>query len=137
MLGLALGADEDLTKPVSPRELGARVTGLLRRAGAPAAALAAAPALLHDDAAGQRICLRGEPLARTRREYRLLACLLAGAGRIHTRDALLAAAWGDDSDSPDRTVDPHLKTLRPKLREPDPSRAYIQTHRGMGYYPNL
>ena len=59
--------------------------------------------------------------------------LLRGAGRIHSRDALLAAAWGDDSESTDRTVDTHIKTLRAKLRELDASREYISTHRGMGY----
>jgi two-component system catabolic regulation response regulator CreB len=137
VVGLEIGADDYVLKPFSPRELAARVKALLRRAGAPAAALAASPALLHDDAAGQRICLRGEPLALTRREYRLLACLLAGAGRIHARETLLAAAWGDESDSHDRTVDTHIKTLRAKLREADPSREYIQTHRGMGYCLNL
>ena len=88
---------------------------------------------MQDDPAGQRIHLHGQPLALTRREYRLLACLLAGAGRIHARDTLLAAAWGDDSDSTDRTVDTHIKTLRAKLREADPAREYISTHRGMGY----
>jgi two-component system catabolic regulation response regulator CreB len=130
VLGLELGADDYLPKPFSPRELAARVKALLRRAAAPAAA---APPVFHDDAAGQRIFLHGQPLALTRREYRLLSTLLAGAGRIHAREALLAAAWGDDSESTDRTVDTHIKTLRAKLREADPAREYISTHRGMGY----
>jgi two-component system catabolic regulation response regulator CreB len=140
VLGLELGADDYLAKPFSPRELSARVKALLRRAGTQTAAAtpAARPApLFHDDEAGQRISLRGQPLALTRREYRLLACLLRGAGRIHSRDALLNAAWGDDSESTDRTVDTHIKTLRAKLREADAGREYISTHRGMGYCLDL
>ncbi|WP_035202574.1 two-component system response regulator CreB [Acidovorax sp. CF316] len=139
VLGLELGADDYLAKPFSPRELAARVKALLRRAGTQAVAVAAAaPApLFHVDEAGQRISLRGQPLALTRREYRLLSCLLRGAGRIHSRDALLNAAWGDDSESTDRTVDTHIKTLRAKLRDVDAGREYISTHRGMGYCLDL
>ena len=132
VLGLELGADDYLAKPFSPRELAARIKALLRRAAMPApAAVAATPFV--DDETGQRITLHGQALPLTRREYRLLSHLLRGAGRIHSRDALLAAAWGDDSESTDRTVDTHIKTLRAKLREVDAGREYISTHRGMGY----
>ena len=134
VLGLELGADDYLAKPFSPRELAARIKALLRRAAMPAPAptpVAATPFV--EDEAGQRITLHGLALPLTRREYRLLSHLLRGAGRIHSRDALLAAAWGDDSESTDRTVDTHIKTLRAKLRERDASREYISTHRGMGY----
>jgi len=142
VLGLELGADDYLAKPFSPRELAARARALLRRAAAPPTSpfspfspCQSTPrsAPFHDDPQGQRVQLHGHALALTRREYRLLSCLLAGAGRIHSRAALLTAAWGDDSESTDRTVDTHIKTLRAKLREVDPATDYIVTHRGMGY----
>lgn len=141
VLGLELGADDYVAKPFSPRELSARVKALLRRASAPSAAPALAtpvPNRIHagpfqDDAQGQRLYFNGQALPLTRREYRLLATLLASAGRILSRDALLTAAWGDDSESTDRTIDTHIKTLRAKLREVEPSGEYITTHRGMGY----
>ena len=142
VLGLELGADDYLAKPFSPRELAARARALLRRAAAPPTSpfspfspCQSTPRStpFHDDPQGQRVQLHGHALALTRREYRLLSCLLAGAGRIHSRAALLTAAWGDDSESTDRTVDTHIKTLRAKLREVDPATDYIVTHRGMGY----
>ncbi|AVO41088.1 two-component system response regulator CreB [Simplicispira suum] len=139
VLGLELGADDYLAKPFSPRELAARARALLRRAAAPPSSTSppaqppAPSATFYADRSGQRILLHNQALPLTRREYRLLSCLLAGAGRIHTRDALLSAAWGDDSESTDRTVDTHIKTLRAKLREVDPATDYIVTHRGMGY----
>lgn len=137
VLGLELGADDYVAKPFSPRELAARVKGLLRRATPAAQAVANHAANnshpFHDDVAGQRMHFNGQPLSLTRREYRLLSALLAGAGRIHSRDHLLTAAWGDDSESTDRTIDTHIKTLRAKLRAVDASREHITTHRGMGY----
>lgn len=132
VLGLELGADDYIAKPFSPRELVARVRALLRRARLSPPS-PATPSLFAWDEHGADICFDGHSLALTRRELGLLRRLLAAPGRIHTRESLLDAVWGQQADSGDRTVDTHVKTLRAKLREVRPELELIVTHRGLGY----
>ena len=135
VLGLELGADDYVTKPFSPRELLARVRSMLRRSRLQPAAteLSGSCSTFEMDAHGQRVSLNGQVLNLTRREFGLLADLLQHRGRIRSREALLSSVWGLETDSTDRTVDTHIKTLRAKLLQVDSASDHIVTHRGMGY----
>jgi two-component system catabolic regulation response regulator CreB len=147
VVGLELGADDYVAKPFSPRELVARVRTILRRAAraaganpAPAAAAGvaigsspAAVAPLRVDAERRLIHYYGRPLDLSRYEFGLLGTLASRPGRVWTRDELLAQVWGVDSDSFDRTVDAHVKTVRAKLKAIAPEVEPIVTHRGTGY----
>jgi len=135
VLGFEIGADDYVVKPFSPREVAARLRVILRRT-APQASVhlpqADGTPLLLDEAAAQ-VRHKDIILPLTRYEYLLLRHLLHHPGRVFSRNQLLDAVWGHDSDSTDRTVDTHIKTLRAKLRAVSPELDPIQTHRGMGY----
>jgi len=135
VVGLELGADDYVAKPFSPRELVARVRTILRRAARPAAAAApaATPTPFAIDDGRRQIRFYGRLLELSRYEYGLLKTLAARPGHVYTRETLLNLVWDDASDSLDRTVDAHVKTLRAKLKAIAPALEPIRTHRGSGY----
>jgi two-component system, OmpR family, catabolic regulation response regulator CreB len=145
VVGLELGADDYVAKPFSPRELVARVRGVLRRT-ARASSEAVAPAAprtpstappevraLVVDESRMQIRYYGRLLELSRYEFGLLKTLAARPGHVFTRDALLERVWGNDTESMDRTVDAHVKTLRAKMKVVAADVEPIRTLRGSGY----
>jgi two-component system, OmpR family, catabolic regulation response regulator CreB len=141
IVGLELGADDYVAKPFAPRELVARVRTVLRRVNAREAvydasahgSVAPRASVFTVDEDRRRISFCGHALDLTRYEYGLLRTLISRPGRVFSRDELLARVWGDSTESIDRTVDAHVKTLRAKLKTVAPGLDPIQTRRGAGY----
>jgi two-component system, OmpR family, phosphate regulon response regulator PhoB len=129
--GLSLGADDYLTKPVSPQELSLRVRGLLRRLASPpvtaGSTLAAGPITI--DRSAHRASVGGQELNLTATEYKLLLTLVERRGRVQTRPQLLETVWEAQPDIQTRTVDMHVQRLRTKLGD---AGKLFETVRGFG-----
>lgn len=132
VVGLEIGADDYVVKPFSPRELGARVKVILRRARAPSHAAADAAAFTVDRGR-QRVEYHGTALELTRSELMILLALLERPGRVLSRRQIMERAWDEPDMSQERAVDTHIKTLRAKLRAVAPDDDPIETRRGLGY----
>lgn len=133
VVGLELGADDYVPKPFSPREVMARIKAILRRSRSPAAEPEPPPLsyrALRMDVGRHEVRYHGKIVSLTSKEFRILQSLLASAGRVLSREAILSKVWGDETHVTDRTVDVHIANLRQKI--PLLAKA-IETVKDVGY----
>lgn len=122
-----LQVDEYVTKPFSPIVLVKRVSALLRRSK-PIDGKTFVFEGITVDFAAHTVTKNGEKIVLTTKEFEILKSLIENQGQVLSRDQILDAAWGFDSDIADRIVDTHIKNLRKKL-----NCEAIHTVKGVGY----
>ena len=130
--GLDAGADDYMTKPFSPRELGSRVRALLRRSRDFDADETLVRGPLTLDRAAHRVSAAGVEIGLGHTEFKLLGFLMKHPERVYSRAQLLDHVWGPGTFIEERTVDVHVLRLRKALR-PHGADTLIETVRGAGY----
>lgn len=130
--GLNLGADDYMAKPLSMREVKARVKAVLRRFKGDASTTE--PPIQFDqlliNPSAKWVTVKGDPLSLTKLEFEILNLLVAHRGQVFSREELLQRCWPDNTIVLDRTVDVNIARLRKKLGSYG---SYIKSRSGYGY----
>ncbi len=137
VVGLELGANDYMSKPVRLRELVARVKAQLRDGKddlKPVNQIVIGGLFI--DLESRIVSIDNESKELTFKEFELLATLAKNPNRVFTRDQLFAKVWGSDFLGESRTVDVHIRYLREKLENNPSQPKHIQTVRGVGYRLN-
>jgi DNA-binding response OmpR family regulator len=130
--GFDAGGDDYLRKPFEAAELLSRVRALLKRAAKETPAKSYKAANVEIDPASRSILVDGEPVAFTAKEYDLLEYFVTNAGRVITRDEILANVWGGQHETDSNVIEVFVCHLRGKIGDND--NQIIRTIRGVGYF---
>lgn len=135
LMGLDLGADDYLTKPIRPHLFVSKIKSLLRRYQDNLTPLPSSPSNqivkagdIEIDKERFTVWRNGETIELPRKEFNLLLLLASKSGKVFTRDEILRKIWGSDIIVGDRTIDVHIRKIREKLGD-----GYIKTLKGIGY----
>jgi len=133
--GLAMGADDYVVKPFSPRELVERVKAILRRSNQ--AAVRPAVLISHNglemDMEKHKVARNGNLIALTSSEFKILKALMSSPGKAFSREELLNQCYQNAEAVIDRVVDVHIGKLRQKIEDNPAQPLFILTVRGHGY----
>ena len=133
--GLMTGADDYVTKPFSPAELTARIDALYRRIGGDTQTetelIAQGPFVMNTR--NHTLEKQGSRVRLTQVEYAILKLFMQNPGRALSREDILRAVWGKDSDADLKIVDVNIRRLRIKIEDDTASPTYITTVWGFGY----
>ncbi len=134
VIGLEIGADDYIRKPITPRKLAARVKALFRRYEQGPAAPSEEPVInagrLEINRTNRTVHLGSREIFFPRKEFEILALLAGSPGKVFSREMLLDQIWGNDVVVIDRTVDVHIRKIREKLGD---EAERIETLNGVGY----
>src|ERR1022692_1000595 len=141
IVGLEIGADDYLPKPLNPRELVARIRAILRRTQSGDKSVDSGAQIpevvrvgdIELDPATRIVLQNGKPVELTSVEFNLLHVLLREAGRVVTREHLVDAVLSRKFSPFDRSIDMHVSKVRKKLGDSDDGSDHIKTVRGVGY----
>ncbi len=136
ILGLAVGGDDYVTKPFSPKEVAFRVKAQLRRAEykqQPPKTQPLKVGALTIDPEGCRVMKDGKEIDLTAREFEILQYMAQNIGRVISRERLYETVWGEDSFGCDNTIMVHIRHLREKIENNPTSPEYLITLKGLGY----
>lgn len=125
--GLETGADDYITKPVSPKVLTSKVNAFFRRMQKESQGVINSGGI-EIDREKYSVKINGEPVALARKEFELLSLLASRPGKVFLRNEILGQIWGTDVIVGDRTIDVHIRKIRQKL-----GIDCISTVKGVGY----
>lgn len=130
LFGFALGADDYITKPFSPREVVYRVKARLKQA--PTSDVLSFGDIVVNRTNGE-ITKSGSQLEFTAKEYKLLNYFIDHPNRILTKEMITSNVWGESFDGFDNTISVHIRRIRKKIEDDPSAPVWIQTVIGMGY----